>query len=141
MAAPVVSGTVALMLQANPDLTPDQVKAILQSTAQPYAAYDILTQGAGFLDARAAVEIAQSLVGAPSTDYPALPDWSSAIVSLVGSVFTGSGMVFGTSDGDTVVWGTSDGDTVVWGTGDGDTVVWGTSCGDPSCNPAFWDRP
>ena len=51
MAAPVVSGTIALMLQANPDLTPDQVKAILQYTAQPYAGYDILTQGAGFLDA------------------------------------------------------------------------------------------
>ena len=29
MAAPVVSGTVALMLQANPDLTPNAVKAIL----------------------------------------------------------------------------------------------------------------
>jgi|KBSSwiStaDraftv2_1062776.scaffolds.fasta_scaffold82433_2 serine protease AprX len=141
MAAPVVSGTIALMLQANPDLTPEQVKAILQYTAQPYAAYDILTQGAGFLDARAAVEIAQSLVGAPSTDYPALPDWSSAIVSLADSVFTGGGVVVGTSDGDTVVWGTGDGDTVVWGTGDGDTVVWGTSCGDPSCNAVVWDRP
>ena len=36
MAAPVVSGTVALMLQANPKLTPNLVKAILQYTAQPY---------------------------------------------------------------------------------------------------------
>ena len=34
MAAPVVSGTVALMLQANPALTPNGVKAILQYTAQ-----------------------------------------------------------------------------------------------------------
>ena len=34
MAAPVVSGTVALMLQANPALTPNAVKAILQYTAQ-----------------------------------------------------------------------------------------------------------
>ena len=33
MAAPVVSGTVALMLQANPKLTPNMVKAILQYTA------------------------------------------------------------------------------------------------------------
>ena len=33
MAAPVVSGTVALMLQANPALTPNEVKAILQYTA------------------------------------------------------------------------------------------------------------
>ncbi len=37
MASPVVSGTVALMLQANPALTPNQVKAILQYTAQVYA--------------------------------------------------------------------------------------------------------
>ena len=34
MAAPVVAGTVALMLQANPNLTPNLVKAILQYTAQ-----------------------------------------------------------------------------------------------------------
>ena len=34
MAAPVVTGTVALMLQANPNLTPNLVKAILQYTAQ-----------------------------------------------------------------------------------------------------------
>ena len=33
-AAPVVAGTVALMLQANPALTPNAVKAILQYTAR-----------------------------------------------------------------------------------------------------------
>ncbi len=48
MAAPVVAGTVALMLQANPTLTPNAVKAILQYTAQVYPGYDALTQGAGF---------------------------------------------------------------------------------------------
>ena len=37
MAAPVVTGTVALMLQANPSLTPNAVKAILQYTAQSTA--------------------------------------------------------------------------------------------------------
>ena len=36
MAAPVVSGTVALMLLANPSLTPNMVKAIPQYTAQIY---------------------------------------------------------------------------------------------------------
>ena len=34
MAAPVVAGTVALMLEANPALTPNAVKAILQYTAE-----------------------------------------------------------------------------------------------------------
>ena len=47
MAAPVVSGTVALMLQANPGLTPNLVKAILEYTAQVYPNYDPLTEGAG----------------------------------------------------------------------------------------------
>ena len=36
MASPVVAGSVALMLQANPNLTPNLVKAILQYTAQEY---------------------------------------------------------------------------------------------------------
>ena len=43
MAAPVVAGTVALMLEANPSLTPNGVKAILQYTAQEYRGYDALT--------------------------------------------------------------------------------------------------
>ena len=47
MAAPVVAGTVALMLQANPSLTPNPVKAILQFTAEIGDGYDHLTQGAG----------------------------------------------------------------------------------------------
>ena len=34
MATPVVAGSVALMLEANPSLTPNMVKAILQYTAE-----------------------------------------------------------------------------------------------------------
>ena len=56
MATPVVSGVVALMLQANPKLTPNAVKAILQYTAQEYPGYKPLEQGAGFLNAVGAVQ-------------------------------------------------------------------------------------
>ena len=141
MAAPVVSATVALMLQANPAMTPSQVKAVLESTAQPYAGYDRLTQGAGFLDARGAVERARSLTGAPAFAYPALPGWTDFPIWRQNGLFTDGQTIFGADDGDTVVWGTNDGDTVVWGTSDGDTVVWGTSCDDPSCEPVMWGRP
>ncbi len=67
MAAPVVSGAVALMLDANPSLTPSMVKSILQFSAQPLASLEGLnpllrleTQGAGCLNADAAVRMAES---------------------------------------------------------------------------------
>src|SRR5205809_2496466 len=59
MAAPVVTGTVALMLQANPTLTPNLVKALLQYTAQVYPGYSPLRQGAGFLNTLGAVRLAK----------------------------------------------------------------------------------
>lgn len=54
IAAPMVSGVVALMLSANKDLTADQVLTLLQSTASPYAS-PCAGCGAGIVDADAAV--------------------------------------------------------------------------------------
>lgn len=53
MAAPHVSGVVALMLAEEPRLFPAQVKARLQEGAKPLAAEPPEAQGAGLVDARA----------------------------------------------------------------------------------------
>jgi serine protease AprX len=56
MAAPVVAGAVALLLQDEPGLTPDQVKFRLKATAnKSWAAYSSAKAGAGYLDIAAAV--------------------------------------------------------------------------------------
>ena len=157
MAAPVVSGTVALMLQANPSLTPNAVKAILQYTAEEREGYKALEQGAGFLNAVGAVRLAQFYATAqPGAHLPIQEMWSKQIVwgnhriehgvldpsanayDLgtnwgVATSDDGDNIVWGTSCGgddcDNIVWGTADdGDNIVWGTADdGDNIVWGTN--------------
>src|SRR5262245_59968849 len=57
-AAPHVAGTIALMLQGNPSLSPDQIKQILQQTATPMLGYSRYEVGAGYLNTYAAVRAA-----------------------------------------------------------------------------------
>ncbi len=158
MAAPVVSGTVALMLQANPNLTPNLIKAILQYTAQKYPGYNELRQGAGFLNSLGAVRLARYYATGKGLQMPTQKVWSHQIIwgnhrvsggylrpdanawalNIVwGTAMTlgdsGDNIVWGTqcSDCDNIVWGTMDGDNIVWGTyRDGDNIVWGTMAKD-----------
>lgn len=56
VSAPIVSGAVALLLQDEPSLTPDQVKYRLMSTAnKKWGAYNPNKAGAGYLDVYAAI--------------------------------------------------------------------------------------
>ncbi len=154
MATPVVSGTVALMVQANPSLTPNMVKAILQFTAQRHNRYNALTEGAGFLNAQGAVELAKFYRTARAGDRLRLKrEWSKQINwgshRLAGGLIrpTANAFELGTvwgairdRDGDNIVWGTvRNDDNIVWGTIfdtvdnivwgtilDGDNIVWGT---------------
>ena len=82
MSAPVVAGAIALMLQANPALTPNAVKAILQYTAESRDGDDSYTQGGGFLNARGAVELARAFAsGATALEAGQDPvRWSRHIV-------------------------------------------------------------
>ncbi len=58
LAAPAVAGTIQEMLAANPDLTFDEVRIILQNTAYDSPA-DERNEGAGLLDANRAIEEAR----------------------------------------------------------------------------------
>jgi serine protease AprX len=71
-AAPHVAGTIALMLQAAPGLTPSQIRTILQKTATPSVLKDRSEIGAGRLDAWAAVA---SAVHPDRTFGAHLPGW------------------------------------------------------------------
>ena len=53
MATPICAGVIALMLETNPDLSPNDVKSILQMTGDP-----AFGNGWGYIDARLAVEMA-----------------------------------------------------------------------------------
>ena len=150
-AAAVVSGVAAQMLQVNPKLTPNLIKAILEYTAQDYNnaqhAYSPLEQGAGFLNALGAVRLSRFYATAKKgTTVPVESIWSKHIIwgnhdmsggfmlpkANAWNVGTDWGAAM-TADGDNIVWGTSCGspdcgDNIVWGTAsDGDNIVWGTS--------------
>jgi serine protease AprX len=144
MASPVVAGTVALMLQANPNLKPNLVKAILQYTAQTRH-YDALTQGAGFLNAQGAVELARYFKSPQAGQkYPHSWLWSRQIIwgnhRIKGGVIKpaanawASNVVWGTiadDRGENIVWGTlcaDDCENIVWGTvaDELENIVWGT---------------
>jgi serine protease AprX len=132
MASPVVSGTIALMLQANPTLTPNLVKAILQYTAESKRRYDSLTQGGGFLNARGAVELARALAGGEPLATSRQNDptrWSGHIVW--GNHRLGSGLLVASAN----AWHTD----VIWGsttTPDGHDVTWGRTCAAEDCSDA-----
>ncbi|WP_106497856.1 S8 family peptidase [Lentibacillus sp. Marseille-P4043] len=55
MATPICAGVIALMLEANPRLSPNDVKSILQTTAQP-----MLDDHWGYIQAQNAVTMAQN---------------------------------------------------------------------------------
>jgi serine protease AprX len=146
MATPVVSGAVALVLQQNPSLTPDQVKARLMKTAWKGVGqftyshdslgnlynneYDLFTYGAGYLDVNAALgntDLANGL----ALSMTAVDNNGNVTVQNTNpdAVFSGSSVVWGATSvvwGNSVVWGANafSATSVVWGA---TSVVWGST--------------
>lgn len=152
MAAPQVAGALALMFEANPSLTPNLAKAILQYTAQSVDPFNALEQGAGFLDVLGAVRLAKFYAkNKPGARLPVDSTWSQHVLwgnhLIAGGYLNPKGNAWSVSTvwgadhinsastgDDNIVWGTacSDCDNIVWGTADasGDNIVWGTASDD-----------
>ena len=67
MATPHVAGIAALMLSANPSMTPDQVESTLKSTTRAFP-QTCTGCGTGIVDANAAVQAAMALASNPPVD-------------------------------------------------------------------------
>jgi len=81
-AAPMVAGTIALMLAVNPQLTPAQINSILVSTAKPFppsSTCDTTRCGPGILNASGAVAAAKALAPAAPTTVTVIEYYNAAL--------------------------------------------------------------
>lgn len=117
-AAPVVSGAIALLLQHEPHLTPDQVKSRLLTTAnRNWPAYDATKAGAGYLDIAAAVR--STSIASANTGLP--------VSTLLTSGGNGVGQLLGTLLGlnwDSVSWSSVSWSSVSWSSVSWSSVSW-----------------
>ncbi len=73
MAAPIVSGLAAQMLEANPALSPARVKELIAATADPLEGVPAAQQGAGVINAGRAVAATLRAPGGPLHGWPVSP--------------------------------------------------------------------
>ena len=133
-AAAIVSGAVATILEQHPELTPDQVKALLMQTAVPLPNADPIAQGAGLINLHRAREAKISTVADAVQTWPrstGLGSLQLARGSVVteddGTVLQGEQTIFGDT-WDAATWASSSWDGTSWSGGDWTARTWSGDC-------------
>ena len=125
VSAPMVSGAVAILLQSEPNLTPDQIKYRLTTTAnKSWTGYSSTKAGAGYLDVYAAVKTKTT---------------TSANTNILPSQLLTTGtnpITWGSTGWNSVGWNTVGWNTVGWNTVGWNTVGWNTV----GWNTDYWDQ-
>ncbi len=122
MSAPMVSGAVALLLQDEPRLNPDQVKYRLKATAakdsKKWPGYDATRAGTGYLDIYAAVH-------GKSQEHANTGIQASKLLWSGNTPVTWSSVNWGSVNWGSVNWGSVNWGSVNWG-----SVNWGSNVWD-----------
>lgn len=143
-AAAVVAGVAALVLDANPHYTPDQVKAAIMGSARPISGASALCQGSGHVDALGAT---QATVGAATQNHTASKGTGSlqaargssyltidgvrleGEIDIHGEMFSSRKWARAASDGNSWtggVWNNVQWAGVAWETNEWGSVTWGS---------------
>ncbi len=118
MSAPVVSGAAALLLQDEPNLTPDQVKYRLMATANSsWPGFNPAQAGAGYLDTYAAV-------------YGTTTESANAGLAVSQMLTSGNDPVGSTVNWNSVNWNSVNWNSVNWNSVNWNSVNW---------NSGLWD--
>jgi serine protease AprX len=117
MAAPMVSGAAALLLQDEPNLTPDQVKYRLKATAsKSWSGYNGPKGGAGYLDINAAV------LG--NTTQSANTSYNASKLLTTGSQPVNSSVSWNSVSWNSVSWNSVSWNSVSWNSVSWNSVSW-----------------
>jgi serine protease AprX len=122
MAAPVVAGVAALVIAANPALTPNQVKYIIKATARKLGGYGANAQGAGQVDAAAAVEMATSGATIPPANVNQRP--SNVLARAIYALASGAPVTWRDPNYLGRNWSTWSWDTGTWDSATWENLVW-----------------
>ena len=133
MAAPMVTGAIALLLERQPGMHPDQVKQLLLNSSHAYP---------GQTDAAGVLDVAKAMLGAANPPNGVqLPHPVTGVAPPNGAnTLLWDGARWGSTYWDGARWGSAYFDGARWGAAEWDGARWGSAYWDGArWGSAYWD--